>query len=107
VTNHCLHGLRTQGSPGRLRDDPPYREREAERDTFNSDDFIFGRQGGADTVVDLKKEGGSLAVWLLALNEIAEGVSCLAGQNDPAYLCAKINLTLRRLFKMTADGHRA
>jgi protocatechuate 3,4-dioxygenase beta subunit len=38
---------------------PPYRERKAERDTFNSDDFIFVRQGGADTIVDLKMEGGS------------------------------------------------
>jgi protocatechuate 3,4-dioxygenase beta subunit len=38
---------------------PPYRERKAERDTFNSDDFIFLKQGGADTVVDLKQEGGS------------------------------------------------
>jgi hypothetical protein len=37
----------------------PYRERKIERDTFNSDDFIFVRQGGADTIVDLKKKGGS------------------------------------------------
>ena len=37
----------------------PYRERKGERDTFNSDDFIFARQGGADTIVDLKTEGRS------------------------------------------------
>jgi protocatechuate 3,4-dioxygenase beta subunit len=43
----------------------PYRERKAERDTFNSDDFIFGRQGGADTVVDLKKESGSYLAALV------------------------------------------
>jgi protocatechuate 3,4-dioxygenase beta subunit len=36
----------------------PYRERKAERDTFNSDDFIFMKQGGANTIVDLKKESG-------------------------------------------------
>jgi hypothetical protein len=36
----------------------PYCERKAERDTFNSDGFIFARQGGVDTVVDLKQEGG-------------------------------------------------
>jgi protocatechuate 3,4-dioxygenase beta subunit len=37
----------------------PYRERKAERDTFNAGDFIFVRQGGADTVVNLKKESGA------------------------------------------------
>jgi len=36
----------------------PYSERKAERDTFNSDDFIFMKQGGANTIVDLKKESG-------------------------------------------------
>jgi protocatechuate 3,4-dioxygenase beta subunit len=44
---------------------PPYRERKTERDTFNSDDFIFRRQGGADTVVNLKKEGGSYLASLV------------------------------------------
>jgi protocatechuate 3,4-dioxygenase beta subunit len=38
---------------------PPYRERKRERDTFNASDFIFVRQGGADTVVDLKTENGA------------------------------------------------
>jgi hypothetical protein len=42
----------------------PQRERKAERDTFNSDDFIFVGQGGADTIVNLKKEGG---VYLASL----------------------------------------
>ena len=37
----------------------PYRERKAERDTFNANDFIFKKQGGADTLVDVDKEGGA------------------------------------------------
>jgi protocatechuate 3,4-dioxygenase beta subunit len=44
---------------------PPYRERKGERDTFNCDDFIFVRQEGADTVADLKKEGGSYLASLV------------------------------------------
>jgi protocatechuate 3,4-dioxygenase beta subunit len=43
----------------------PYRERKEERDTFNADDFIFVRQGGADTVVDPKKDGGSYLASLV------------------------------------------
>jgi protocatechuate 3,4-dioxygenase beta subunit len=47
----------------------PYRERKAERDTFNSDDVIFARQGGADTIVNLKPEGGSfLADIVIGIN---------------------------------------
>jgi protocatechuate 3,4-dioxygenase beta subunit len=47
----------------------PYRERKAERDTFNSDDFIFARQGGADTLVSLKQEAGSfLATLVIGIN---------------------------------------
>ena len=37
---------------------PPYRERQAERDTFNATDGIFRGQGGSDTLVSLKEEGG-------------------------------------------------
>jgi protocatechuate 3,4-dioxygenase beta subunit len=37
----------------------PYRERKAERDTFNADDFIFVKQGGADTILKLQEQGGS------------------------------------------------
>jgi protocatechuate 3,4-dioxygenase beta subunit len=44
---------------------PPYRERKAERDTFNSDDFIFVRQGGAETTVDPKKEADSYLASLV------------------------------------------
>ncbi len=29
----------------------PYRERKAERDTFNANDFIFQKQGGSETLV--------------------------------------------------------
>ena len=36
----------------------PYHDRKAERDTLNANDFIFVRQGGADTIVTLKQEGG-------------------------------------------------
>jgi hypothetical protein len=43
----------------------PYRERKAERGYLYSDDFIFVRQGGADTIVDLKKEGGSYLASLV------------------------------------------
>jgi protocatechuate 3,4-dioxygenase beta subunit len=47
----------------------PYRERKAERDTFNSDDVILARQGGADTVVSLMQEGGSfLAKFVIGVN---------------------------------------
>jgi protocatechuate 3,4-dioxygenase beta subunit len=44
---------------------PPYRERKRERDTFNASDFIFVRQGGADTIVDLKQESGSYLASLV------------------------------------------
>jgi hypothetical protein len=43
----------------------PYRERKEERDTFNSDDFIFAMQRGADTMVDLKHESGSYLASLV------------------------------------------
>jgi protocatechuate 3,4-dioxygenase beta subunit len=50
----------------------PYRERKAERDTFNSDDVIFARQGGADTVVSLNQEGGSfLAKFVIGIKRNA------------------------------------
>jgi protocatechuate 3,4-dioxygenase beta subunit len=50
----------------------PYRERKAERDTFNSDDAIFARQGGADTVVSLNQEGGSfLAKFVIGIKRNA------------------------------------
>jgi protocatechuate 3,4-dioxygenase beta subunit len=35
----------------------PYREREVARDTFNADDFIFVKEGGADTVLTVKENG--------------------------------------------------
>jgi protocatechuate 3,4-dioxygenase beta subunit len=37
----------------------PYRERKQERDTVNSNDFIFLEQRGADTLVDIEEAGGS------------------------------------------------
>jgi len=37
----------------------PYRERKAERDTFNANDFIFQKQGGADTLVEVEEEAGA------------------------------------------------
>ena len=43
----------------------PYRERKAERDTSNATDFIFREQGGADTLVTLKREGGSYLASLV------------------------------------------
>lgn len=36
----------------------PYVTRKEERDTFNSTDYIFRRQGGADTLCDVREEGG-------------------------------------------------
>jgi protocatechuate 3,4-dioxygenase beta subunit len=36
----------------------PYITRKEERDTFNSTDYIFQRQGGADTLGDVTEEGG-------------------------------------------------
>jgi protocatechuate 3,4-dioxygenase beta subunit len=43
----------------------PYRERKAERDTYNANDFIFEKQGGADTVVSIEEEGGSYLASLV------------------------------------------
>src|SRR6185437_1398807 len=37
----------------------PYRERKEKRDTFNGDDFIFARQGGPETVVNLTEKDSS------------------------------------------------
>jgi protocatechuate 3,4-dioxygenase beta subunit len=43
----------------------PYRERKEERDTFNADDFIFVRQGGTDTIVNLTEKAGSYLASLV------------------------------------------
>jgi len=43
----------------------PYRERKAERDTSNGDDFIFVEQGGNKTIVNLKENGGSYLARLV------------------------------------------
>lgn len=43
----------------------PYRERKAERDTFNANDFIFQRQGGAETLTVIEEEGGSYRASLV------------------------------------------
>jgi protocatechuate 3,4-dioxygenase beta subunit len=37
----------------------PYRERKEKRDTFNADDFIFVRQGGPDTILNLTEKDSS------------------------------------------------
>ncbi|MGH6734594.1 MAG: intradiol ring-cleavage dioxygenase [Methyloceanibacter sp.] len=36
----------------------PYLARKAKRDTFNDNDFIFKREGGAETLVEINEEGG-------------------------------------------------
>jgi hypothetical protein len=47
----------------------PYRERKAERDTFNANDFIFQRQGGSDTLVSLEeKDGAYLAALVIGVD---------------------------------------
>jgi protocatechuate 3,4-dioxygenase beta subunit len=43
----------------------PYRERKEQRDTFNGDDFIFVRQGGSETVLNLKDEDNSYLASLV------------------------------------------
>lgn len=43
----------------------PYRGRKGERGTFNANDFIFRGQGGADTLVNVKEEGGSYIASLV------------------------------------------
>ena len=43
----------------------PYRERKAERDTFNPNDFIFQKQGGSETLVAVEEDGGSYRVSLV------------------------------------------
>jgi protocatechuate 3,4-dioxygenase beta subunit len=43
----------------------PYRERKEERDTFNADDFIFVRQDGSDTIVNLTEEDSSYLASLV------------------------------------------
>jgi protocatechuate 3,4-dioxygenase beta subunit len=46
--------------------DAPYRERKARRDmTANAEDFIFQDQGGVDTLVSVKQEGGSYLASLI------------------------------------------
>jgi len=47
----------------------PYRERKEERDTMNANDFIFQKQGGAHTLVDVAEEGGAyLAILVLGID---------------------------------------
>ena len=43
----------------------PYRERKAERDTFNTNDFIFQKQGGSETLVAVEEDGGSYRASLV------------------------------------------
>jgi protocatechuate 3,4-dioxygenase beta subunit len=44
----------------------PYNERKAKRDILaNTEDFIFQDQGGADTLVNVKEEGGSYLASLV------------------------------------------
>ena len=43
----------------------PYRERKAERDTFNANDFIFQKQGGSETLVAVEQDGGSYRASLV------------------------------------------
>jgi protocatechuate 3,4-dioxygenase beta subunit len=44
----------------------PYNERKAKRDIVaNEEDFIFQDQGGADTLVSVKEEGGSYLASLV------------------------------------------
>ena len=46
--------------------DAPYRDRKAKRDMVtNAEDFIFQDQGGADTLVSVKEEGGSYRAALI------------------------------------------
>ena len=43
----------------------PYRERKAERDTLNANDFIFQKQGGSETLVAVEEDGGSYRASLV------------------------------------------
>jgi hypothetical protein len=43
----------------------PYRQRKAERDTLNADDFIFVKQRGTDTILNIKESGGSYLASLV------------------------------------------
>jgi protocatechuate 3,4-dioxygenase beta subunit len=43
----------------------PYRERKAERDTYNSDDFIFVGRRGADTILRMQEQPGSYLASLV------------------------------------------
>jgi protocatechuate 3,4-dioxygenase beta subunit len=43
----------------------PYRDRKEKRDTFISDDFIFVRQGGPDTIVNLTEKDSSYLASLV------------------------------------------
>jgi protocatechuate 3,4-dioxygenase beta subunit len=43
----------------------PYRDRKGKRDTFNADDFIFVRQGGANTTVNLEEKDGSYVAGMV------------------------------------------
>ncbi|MBE3109615.1 MAG: hypothetical protein IMZ46_03720 [Acidobacteria bacterium] len=43
----------------------PYVTRKEERGTFNSTDYIFQRQGGAETLCDVREEGGQYHATLV------------------------------------------
>jgi protocatechuate 3,4-dioxygenase beta subunit len=43
----------------------PYRQRKAERETLNADDFIFVKQRGTDTILNVKESGGSYLASLV------------------------------------------
>jgi hypothetical protein len=43
----------------------PYNERKGERDTFNANDFIFVRQRGPDTIVNLTEKDSSYLASLV------------------------------------------
>jgi protocatechuate 3,4-dioxygenase beta subunit len=46
---------------------PPYRAREGVRETFNANDFIFMKQGGADTVATVEEMSGKAGAFRAAL----------------------------------------
>ena len=54
----------------------PYRKRKAERHTFNANDFIFQKQGGAETLVAIEEDRGSYrASLVIGINPAAKSIS--------------------------------
>ena len=81
----------------------PYRERKTKRDMLaNTEDFIFQDQGGADTLVSVKEEGGAYRASLII--GVAASGDKRAGRHPDAE--DRLRRTDRRRPRRPRRGHR-